>query len=324
MTDSAPTACTRCRSCLPALTVLAVGDGNPAAGALLPGRLAALLLSSTHRRLAAHHGAGVPQQRPSPRPPPSGRGSPRCSRCRSRALQYHFASVITGQWRRQRRGIAGCVARVRAAARRSSRRSDAGWRRGLQLGLLPAVRARGLGVRVLHRGRGGAVHADVLAAVPRATVPAASRRGAGCCCSRACPWPPSVRSTSCRRSAWQSSRFGGARRHGGNVVNAYTTWRYRLVEITPAYAARSAHGLDERRGGVDRPGRYRAAGQPRGLRDPGHRPHAAAEPPAARVSLAQRRARAGSISRSFRPRTPPWASATTWRRTAAGARWTSA
>ncbi len=31
--------------------------------------------------------------------------------------------------------------------------------------------------------------------------------------------------------------FGGLAVMAGNIVNAYTTWRYRLVEITPAYAA---------------------------------------------------------------------------------------
>jgi len=43
-------------------------------------------------------------------------------------------------------------------------------------------------------------------------------------------------SISCLRSG-RLFPFGGIGVMLGNLINAWTTWRYRLVEITPAFAA---------------------------------------------------------------------------------------
>ena len=73
----------------------------------------------------------------------------------------------------------------------------------------------------------------------------------------------------------------------GNIVNAYTTWRYRLVEITPAYAADQL--MDSMSDGVvliDRDGMVRLV-NPAASEILGIDRAAAGEPSAARASLPQ-------------------------------------
>ena len=114
------------------------------------------------------------------------------------ALQYHFASVITGQSRRQWRGIAGAwLASVLLLVVHLAGQLQAG------------IVAYSWGYYPLYAPAGWVFVFFTLAVVVlcmqmywqqyRGNRAAASRRAAVSCCSRACRWRPWARSISCRR-----------------------------------------------------------------------------------------------------------------------------
>ena len=152
------------------------------------------------------------------------------------ALQYQFASVITGQWRRQRRGIAGAwLASMLLLVVHLAGQMHAG------------IVAYGWGYYPLYAPAGWVFVFFTLAVVVlcmrmywqqyRENRPGsfASRRGllllSGLSVASigAIDFLPAL--------GMGIFPFGGLAVMVGNIVNAYTTWRYRLVEITPAYAA---------------------------------------------------------------------------------------
>ena len=322
MSGSAPTA-----FALPfvfaGLTVLAVGTAILLRERFSRRRLAALPPVQHHRRLAAHHRAGVPQHRPRCRHT-SGPGLTTLFVLAIPALQYHFASVITGQWRRHRRGIAGAwLASMLLLVVHLAGQMHAGivaysW------GYYPLYAPAGWVFVVLHPGRGRRCASQMYwQPVPRESARAASHPGAACCCCRACPWPRSARSTSCRR--WASGIFP-VRRAGGHGGQHRQRLYHLALSAGRDHAGlrrRPADGLHERRGGVDRPRRHRAAGEPCRLRDPGHRPRAAVEPPAAQPARAGSARLAAPAVLPLRGRRPRRARVRGGR-TAAAARWTSA
>ena len=153
------------------------------------------------------------------------------------ALQYHFASVITGRWRRQWRGIAGAwLASMLLLVVHLAGQMQAG------------VVAYSWGYYPLYAPAGWVFVVFTVVVVSlcigmywrlyRGNRPGgASHPGVVCCCCPACWWARSARSISCRRSGVGLFPLGGLAVTLGNLINAYTTWKYRLFEITPAYAA---------------------------------------------------------------------------------------
>jgi diguanylate cyclase (GGDEF)-like protein/PAS domain S-box-containing protein len=152
------------------------------------------------------------------------------------ALQYHFASVITGQWRRQWRGIAGAwLVSMLFLVVHLAGHVHAG------------VVAYDWGYYPLFAPAGWAFTFFTMAVLVlcmlmywqqyRNNRPGsfASRRGllllSGLSVASvgAVDFLPAL--------GIGIFPFGGLAVMVGNIVNAYTTWRYRLVEITPAYAA---------------------------------------------------------------------------------------
>jgi diguanylate cyclase (GGDEF)-like protein/PAS domain S-box-containing protein len=152
------------------------------------------------------------------------------------ALQYHFASVITGQWRRQQRGIAGAylASTLLLAVHLAGQ---------MQAGML----TYSWGYYPVYAGAGWVFAFFTVAVVVlclrmywqqyRGNRPGsfASRRGlllfSGLSVASigAIDFLPAL--------GLGIFPLGGLAVMVGNIVNAYTTWRYRLVEITPTYAA---------------------------------------------------------------------------------------